>query len=206
MQGRVARIEDNPFNSDAADSTTEIFDEDEDVEKSTDFGVDVGLAYDARETLGMKIGVVGKYLNGPEFDRPDTGTVTVDPQVRVGVSAYPLDFMPVDVGTDWWQLSADYDVTKNETVLQNYKKQYLSVGNELNLVNSFWWNLALRVGARKNLAESAEGRLYTAGAGLRMAGLNVELSGVISDKTTRDEDGDEQPTLAGGSLNVAYRF
>lgn len=211
MQGRVAYVEDNPFNTNASDSTDEVFDEDENVETSTNFGLDLGVTYDARDTLGFKAGLVGKYLNSPEFDYPDEGpdgesSVTVDPQVRLGLSAYPLDFMPVDVGSDWWQLSADYDVTKNETILQNYEKQYVAVGNEFNLVNSFWWNLALRAGVRKNLAESAEGNLFTAGVGLQMAGLNVEVSGVMSDKTTRDEDGDEQPTLAGGSLNLAYRF
>lgn len=211
MQGRVAYVEDNPFQTDASDSTDEVFDEDEDVETSTNFGLDLGVTYDARDTLGFKAGLVGKYLNSPDFDYPDESpdgesSVTVDPQVRLGLSAYPLDFMPVDVGSDWWQLSADYDVTKNETILQNYEKQYVAVGNEFNVVNSFWWNLALRAGVRKNLAESAEGNLFTAGVGLQMAGLNVEVSGVMSDKTTRDEDGDEQPTLAGGSLNLAYRF
>lgn len=217
MSGRVAYVEENPFNSSAADSTSEIFDRDEDIETSSNVGVDIGLTYDARKTLGFKIGLVGKYLNSPDFDYPDNQAVsdtplqkpdklTIDPQLRVGISGYPLDYMPVDVGSNWWQLSADYDLTKNETLMRDYEKQYLAVGNEFNLVNSFWWNLALRAGARKNLAESAEGLLYTGGIGLQMAGLNIEVSGVYSDKTTKDEDGDEIPTLAGGHFNLAYRF
>jgi hypothetical protein len=217
MQGRVAYVEENPFNSSAADSTTEVFDQEDDVKTSTNFGVDVGLTYDARETLGLKIGLVGKYLNAPSFDYPDNkaatdtpaqapSELTIDPQLRLGVSAYPLDYMPVNVGSDWWQISADYDITKNETLLDNYEKQYLALGNEFNLVNSFWWNLALRVGAKENLAESTEGTLYTGGVGLQMVGLNIEVSGVISDKTTKDEEGNETPTLAGGNFNLSYRF
>lgn len=216
MRGRVAYIEENPFNTSAADENDEVFDQEEDVETSTDFGVDLGLTYDARDELGFTLGLTGKYLNSPSFDYPDneaandtsfaSDEVTIDPQLRVGLAGYPLDFMPVNMGEDWWQLSVDYDLTKNETLLQDYKKQYVAVGNEFNLINSFWGNLSLRVGARDNMAESKEGILYTGGAGLQLAGLNIEVSGVLSDKTTRDDDGDEIPTLAGGTFNLAYRF
>ncbi len=217
MQAEVAYIEENPFNTSAADENDEVFDEEEDLETSTDFGVDIGLTYDAREQMGVTFGLVGKYLNTPTFDYPDNEAardtpvrapdeLEIEPQARFGLSLYPLDFMPVDMGTDWWQLSADYDITKNETLLQDYEKQYVSVGNEFNFINSFWGNLALRVGARDNMAESKEGILYTGGVGLQLAGLNIEVSGVLSDKTTRDDDGDEIPTLAGGTFNLAYRF
>jgi hypothetical protein len=217
MQGQVAYIEENPFNTSAADENDEVFDEEDDLETSTDVGVDLGLAYDAREHLGLTFGLTGKYLNTPTFDYPDNedtrdttvvapDELEIEPQLRLGVSGYPLDFMPVDMGSDWWQLSVDYDITKNETLLQDYEKQYLAVGNEFNFINSFWGNLSLRVGARENLAESKEGALFTGGVGLRLAGLNVEVSGVMSDKTTKNEDGDEIPTVAGGSFNLAYRF
>ncbi|MFB6346284.1 MAG: conjugal transfer protein TraF [bacterium] len=217
MQGRVAYVENNPFESNASDSTGELFNQEDDVKKSTDFGVDLGLTYDARETLGFKLAVVGKYLNSPSFEYPDSqeandtpvvapDEVTVDPQVRVGFSGYPLDFMPVDIGSDWWQLSADYDITTNETLMNDYEKKYVSVGNEFNLINSFWLNIALRAGARENLAEASEGRLYTGGVGVQLAGLNVDVSGVVSDKRVKDEEGNEQPTVAGGSFNLSYRF
>lgn len=212
MQGEVAYVEENPFNTNASDSTDEVLDEDEDIEESSNVGVDLGITLDAREALGLKVGLVGKYLNSPEFDYPDTHpnnrpTLTVDPQFRIGVSGYPLDFIPpYGFGRDSWQVTVDYDITKNETLLNGYEKQYLAIGNEFNVVNSFWMNLALRAGVRKNLAESREGRLYTGGVGVRVAGFNVEISGVVSDETTKDEDGDKQPTLVGGSFNLAYRF
>lgn len=212
MQGEVAYVEENPFNTNASDSTDEVLDEDEDIEESSNVGVDLGITLDAREALGLKVGLVGKYLNSPEFDYPDTHpnnrpTLTVDPQFRIGVSGYPLDFIPpYGFGRDSWQVTVDYDITKNETLLNGYEKQYLAIGNEFNVVNSFWMNLALRAGVRKNLAESREGRLYTGGVGVRVAGFNVEVSGVVSDETTKDEDGDKQPTLVGGSFNLAYRF
>ncbi len=208
MQGELAYIEHNIF------SDTDIEDQVEDVldnetEKSTDFGIDLGLAWDLRDQLGIKLGLVGKNLNTPTFDKPDTApddTLELSPQARVGMTAYPLDLFGGYLGRDWWKLAVDYDLTENETIMGDYKKQYLAIGNEFNLINRHWGNIALRAGMRENLAEASEGRVYTAGAGLSLLYINVDVAGSISDKETEDEDGDEIPTEVGGSVNVSMRF
>ncbi|MGM0380982.1 MAG: conjugal transfer protein TraF [bacterium] len=216
MQGEVGFMDLNVFDEEVEDQVSDALDH---TEKSTDFGLDAGFIWDARQNLGLKAGLVGKYLNSPSFSYPDVkgapSSLTIDPQWRAGLTGYPLEWIykiPTFaggenyLGHDWWRISVDYDLTTNSTLLSDYDARYLALGNEFNIFNRPWINLALRAGMRTNRAESREGTLYTAGLGMNLVRMNVDLSGTFSDKTTDDEDGSSTPTFLGAALNFSLRF
>ena len=216
MQGEVGFLDINVFDDEVEDELSDALD---DVEKSTDFALDAGFLWDAREQLGLKVGLAGKYLNSPSFSYPDVpgapSRLTVDPQWRAGLAGYPLEWLykipyfaggQERLGHDWWRVAVDYDLTTNSTILDDYETRYLALGNEFNIFNRPWINLALRAGMRTNRAESKEGALYTGGLGVNLARLNIDLSGTFSDKKTDDEDGDSIPTFLGAALNMSMRF
>ncbi len=183
------------------------------VEESTDFGIDAGLRMHMPD-YNAKFALVGKNLNSPSFSYPD-GEDTIkkyhgedmemDPGYRVGSEFRPLYFLPTEaLGREWWRMSVDYDVSSTETIFSNYDHQYLAVGNEFN-PDFFWANLALRAGFRENLAESDAPRIWTLGAGARLAGLTLDLAVAISDDDV-EVDGDDYPTMLGGNLALSYQF
>lgn len=152
----------------------------------SDFGVDLGILY----SLGDKfrIGAVGKYLNSPEFDYYNDhtntmGEIEIEPQLRAGFAFLPWDGLIV---------SADMDLTENETGIPGYDRQTLAAGVE-------WWvlhTLALRGGAYRNLAEDDIDMTFTAGIGLRFLWVQLNVGGAI------DPDENE----AGASAAWTVRF
>ncbi|MGM0381561.1 MAG: conjugal transfer protein TraF [bacterium] len=190
------------------------FDINDHTEQSADFGVDAGVRYHQPD-YGVKVGLVGKNLNKPSFKYPDGDTylnnnrgedVEVDPSFRVGMELRPLYILPTDsLGRDWWRLSADYDLTTRQSIFEDYERQNLALGTEVNLLNRSWFNLALRGGMRENLAESEAPTLYTVGTGLQLARANLDLSAVISDRSV-EVDGDDVPTVLGANLAFSLQF
>ncbi len=218
MQGELARLRYLVF--DDKDIDEELKDTlDEGPKKSTAVGLDLGIAWDGAEKYGLRAGLSGKYLNRPEFNYPEadghTKKLKLNPQWRAGLSGYPLEWIYRIPGVEqqrgrsgerWWRVAVDYDLTENKTLLPDYKTQYLTVGNEFNILNRPWINFALRAGMRSNRAEGREGKLYTMGLGIQFVRVNIDLTGTMSDRKTRDEDGNKFPTFASGGFNVSLRF
>ncbi len=216
LQGELARVEYLVFeDKDIGDEISDSLDEGP--RKSSAFSLDLGAVWDGAKEHGLRAGLSGRYLNNPSFNFPEingqTKKLRLKSQWRAGFSGYPLEWIyrltdtdEQRFGRDWWQISVDYDLTRNRTLLPDYHTQYLAIGNEFNIFNRPWINFALRAGLRTNRAESREGKLYTVGLGIQLVRVNIDLSGTISDRKTRDEDGNKFPTVAGGSLNLSMRF
>jgi F plasmid transfer operon protein TraF len=141
---------------------------------STTFGIDLGALWQYDEWL--RIGVVAKNLNSPDFDSPTVnlpirGLVQeefiVRPQVRAGVAIDPLS---------WLTIAADCDLTSNRTILFDHKNQTLGGGVELHPVSWF----KVRGGMYKNLAEGEIGPVATAGLTFGPAWLNMDLDGAAA--------------------------
>ncbi|MDE2491602.1 MAG: conjugal transfer protein TraF [Elusimicrobia bacterium] len=153
---------------------------------SSNFGVDAGALWDLHRTfdwmpLHPRVGLVGRNLNDPKFDLPaaalaagETGKYSVNPQVRFGASISPFH---------WWNIAADVDMTRNLTPVDNVATRNFGVGTEVNVFNRSWINIPLRVGLSKNLAESASGTMFSAGAGLNFLHFMIDASGSVSPKT-----------------------
>ncbi|MDP3542742.1 MAG: conjugal transfer protein TraF [Elusimicrobiota bacterium] len=164
--------------------------------KSTSFGVDAGALWDLDRsfdgmTLKPRVGIVGRNLNNPKFDRPAAaaaaglpGRFAVNPQVRMGVSITPLS---------WWNLAADLDLTRNLTPVDNAASRQFGLGSEFNVFNRSWLNIPLRVGLMRNTAETSAGNALTLGAGLNFLHVTLEASAAVSGKrVTTESQGEER--------------
>lgn len=205
MKGRVYGSEVLVFSDgskDVLESTDENFQE------TTTFGVDLGVM--ARYGM-FNFGLTGRNLNSPEFDgiknKPisyqlvdgstfngilNVSDVKLKPQATAGIAFIPFETFTIEV---------DYDLTKNETVLSDYKTQNVSAGLEWDILRS----LALRAGAYKNMAESDTGVVYTAGLGLNLWAIRLDLAAAMSPDKVQF-DGEEVPKLAKASVQVSVDF
>ncbi|MFQ5949831.1 MAG: conjugal transfer protein TraF, partial [Nitrospiria bacterium] len=155
---------------------------------SVNYGIDLGILY--RLGNNLRIGVVGRNLNSPDFDMKkvlptDPDKFEETPQVRAGFAIRPVSFIT---------LAADIDLTKNETTIgNNFKSQTVGGGVEIDLFRF----LQLRAGAFKNFAEDDIGLVYTAGIGLNFWLLNLDIGAALSRERTRLEifENDSQDDL-----------
>ena len=149
---------------------------------STAFGIDVGAIY--RPSSWLRFGVVAKDLNQPTFDTPGGGEVKLEPQVRGGVAVNPYSTLT---------LTADVDATSNKTFVPGVKSQLLSLGAEQTILSEF---LSFRVGAFKNMQDASTPFTPTAGIGLRVFALRIDLGGGY--------DFREKGALASGSISLTF--
>jgi hypothetical protein len=159
----------------------------------------------------FNFGLTGRNLNSPKFDGftkdisytlPDGITtnpktiiadeVKLKPQATAGIAFIPFETLTLEV---------DYDLTKNETVLTDYKTQNFSAGLEWDALRF----LALRAGTYKNMAESDTGWIYTAGLGLNLWAVRFDLAAAMSPDKVQ-YDGDKVPKLAKASVQVSIDF
>ncbi len=166
--------------------------------RSSSFGVDAGALWDLDRSFGgmalkPRVGVVGRNLNNPKFNRPAAaaaaglpGRFAVNPQVRLGASITPLS---------WWNLAADLDLTRNLTPVDNAASRQFGVGSEFNVFNRSWLNIPLRVGLMRNTAEPSAGNVLTLGAGLNFLHVTLEASAAVSGKRVTTESQGEQKKM-----------
>lgn len=158
--------------------------------KSANFGVDLGVLWDMERTLGEtplrpRLGLTGRNLNNPGFKQPDsaqaagvTKNFKLNPQLRFGASIQPLS---------WWTLATDLDMTRNTTLVNGVSSRQWGVGSEFNLVNAEAFNVPLRVGFQRNIADNQTGTMVTFGAGLNLAHFHVDGSVAISPKRVKTQ-------------------
>ncbi|MDT8287364.1 MAG: conjugal transfer protein TraF [Elusimicrobiales bacterium] len=175
----------------------------EDAKSSWAPGLDLGLLWNINSKykgipFSPRLAIVGRNLNSPKFDRPDTvgGSYTLDRQVRLGLAFNPLNF---------WTLAADVDLTENKTEVDGFKSRQMALGTEINIINRKAFNIPLRAGIMKNLSESDSKLAYTLGTGLNLLHMHFDVSGVISsEKTTLDDT--DIPTKVGVSASFGLLF
>ncbi|MGH7183311.1 MAG: conjugal transfer protein TraF [Nitrospiraceae bacterium] len=145
---------------------------------STSYGIDVGAMY--RPSSWLRFGVVGKDLNQPTFDAPGGLQYKMTPQVRGGMALNPWSTMTI---------TADMDITSNQTLVPGLKSQVLSLGMEQTVLSEF---LSFRVGTYKNVQDAGSIFTPTAGLGLRIYSFRMDLAGGY--------DFDNGGTIASGAL------
>lgn len=136
---------------------------------TTSYGIDVGAMY--RPSSWLRFGVVGKDLNQPTFDAPGGLEYKLTPQVRGGMAVNPWSTMTI---------TADMDITSNQTLVPGLKSQVLSLGMEQTVLSEF---LSFRVGTYKNVQDAGSIFTPTAGLGIRIYSFRMDLaSGYDFDK------------------------
>ena len=149
--------------------------------KSSKASIDAGILYAPIESF--RIGVVGRDLTSPSFPAagifahkqpsgdvtlsaaPEQTEITFSPQYRAGIAWIPFKTFTI---------STDYDLTRNKTLTPGYKNQTAAVGVEKTFFSEY---LSVRAGAFKNTADSSSKAVYTAGLGLRLSVLRVDVAG-----------------------------
>lgn len=149
---------------------------------STAFGVDLGAVY--RPSSWLRVGIVAKDINQPTFDTKAGGEFTLTPQIRGGVAVNPWETLTVTM---------DADVTKNKTLVPDLKSRVISLGAEQTIFSEL---LSLRLGAFKNIADANSYITPTAGFGIRLFALRVDVGGGY--------DFRERGVLASGSLALTF--
>jgi hypothetical protein len=130
---------------------------------STSYGIDLGAMY--RPSSWLRFGVVAKDINQPSFDAPDGSEFKLTPQVRGGMAVNPWSTMTI---------TADMDITSNQTLVPGLKSQVLSLGMEQTILSEF---LSFRVGTYKNVKDADSIFTPTAGLGLRIYSFRLDLAG-----------------------------
>jgi F plasmid transfer operon protein TraF len=149
---------------------------------STAFGIDMGAIY--RPSSWLRFGVVAKDINQPTFDTPGGEELKLGPQVRGGVAINPYSSLT---------LTADVDATSNKTFVPGVKSQVLSLGAEQTIFSEF---LSFRLGAFKNMKDAGTPFTPTAGLGLRIFALRVDVGGGY--------DFREEGALVSGSVSLTF--
>lgn len=149
---------------------------------STTATLDVGAIY--RPAPWIRFGIVGKNLSQPTFDTPNGGEVKLTPQVRGGIALNPTHSLTI---------TFDGDITSNPTLVPGVRSQVLSLGAEQVLLSNF---LSLQAGVLKNVASSTQGFVPTAGLGIRIYALRVEIAGGY--------DFQESQALAAASVAMTF--
>ncbi|OGR69038.1 MAG: hypothetical protein A2081_04005 [Elusimicrobia bacterium GWC2_61_19] len=148
--------------------------------------IDLGVMYDINKLMPKfpmkpRAGLVIRNLNRPSFKNPDAqgGNTHLDTQARMGLAFKPANF---------WNLAMDLDLTNNLTPVKGYKSRQLAMGTEFNLINRKAFNIPLRAGLMKNLANSDSKMAYTLGTGLNLLYMHIDLAGVVSSNRVKIED------------------
>ncbi len=181
---------------------------------SNNVGVDLGVLFDFSKfferdiILSPSVGLVARNINSPSFDRPNkpssvsadlqwnSGSYSLDRQVRAGAALKPLN---------WLTVAADIDLTENKTTVSGFNSRDLAFGAEINLINKKSFYIPLRAGINKNIANSNAALEYTLGTGISGTGFTLELAGGVSSKKTKI-DGNEIPASASVALNLGVLF
>ena len=149
---------------------------------SSALGIDVGAMF--RPSSWLKMGIVVKDLNAPTFDAPNGDKFKLLPQVRTGLAVNPYNSLT---------LTADVDITKNNTLTPGLYSQVLSLGAEQTIFSEL---LSFRLGAFKNMQDAKTPFIPTAGFGLRILDLRIDIAGGYDFK--------DQAALASGSIALTF--
>jgi|YNPMSStandDraft_1061717.scaffolds.fasta_scaffold00807_14 hypothetical protein len=142
-----------------------------------------------------RVGLTIRNINSPSFDGPN-GKYKLDRQARFGVALSPFN---------WWHWALDIDLTKNSTPVDGFYSRQLSFGTEINIINRKSFNLPLRLGMMKNIAESDSKTIYTAGIGITFAYIHFETAvGISSGKQYIDGDKYPEKAQAVASLGILF--
>ena len=180
---------------------------------STNWGLDLGAAinfsdlFQSNVLFNPDLGITAKNLNSPKFKRPkrpagwayewNSEDYKLKPQYRAGASIHPF--------TNRVTVAADIDLNKNDTISGNYKSRQLSLGLEVIAMQRHTFQLPVRVGMNKNLAEHDAPTYITAGFGALNHDFDFELGLAIGDRTEK-VNGNDWPNAMGLSMTFAWFF
>jgi len=174
------------------DSTTDVRRD----KRSSNFGIDIGLAYRPAFDYDLTLGVVAKNLNAPTFDYYDGSEYTIDPLVRAGLAYNIIDSL---------EIAADIDLTSNKTLNPELDSKMVGGGLSFEPFSNLF-ALSVRGGLMKNLDKNDKaGLIYTAGLGFGLKWIQIDLSAELSDNVST-ADSTTVPQYAKVNLALISRW
>ena len=161
--------------------------------KTTSWGVDTGVLYKPKRFEKLAVGLVLKNVNTPGFKTKDGNKLKIRPQVRSGIS--------YDCWNDRITLAADIDITNNKTFIPGYESQFIGAGAGF---HPYSW-LSLRTGIMNNIRESHEGVILTAGVGIGVKWLQLDIAGQMSTKKT-EYDREDIPCYTQAQVSLLSKW
>jgi hypothetical protein len=156
---------------------------------------DLGAQWITPLPFNTRVGIVGRNLNSPTFDQPDNAIgepkYKHQAQVRAGAAIQPISRLT---------LAMDLDLTNNPTHVAGFSSRTFGMGAEFDL-----WLLKLRAGLLKNITGETP-LTYTAGIGVRVFCVALDIGAAMSSKTVKLDNGDEIPANAQIGLNLGIKF
>ncbi|OPY22653.1 MAG: hypothetical protein A4E27_01761 [Methanobacterium sp. PtaU1.Bin242] len=165
---------------DTKNATDDIFDN---TKSSWKPAMDIGFLWEVNDKypkipMRPRVGLVIRNINSPKFDGPNDTSYKLDRQARLGLAISPFNF---------WHFAMDMDITKNKTAVEGYDSRQFAFGTEINIINRKAFNIPLRAGISKNLAESSSKTAYSLGTGINLLFMHFDVSAQMSsDKTEID--------------------
>jgi hypothetical protein len=166
MTGRTYKI-DKPIGTESGDIIKDINSK---KKSTTTFGLDAGVLFNPAKLENLSLGMMMKNINTPKFDFIDGSKLELNTQVRMGV-AYSTLF-------DRLTLAMDLDLTKNKSLVPGLTEQYIGGGVDF---HPFSW-FSVRAGLMKNLQNSLEGVIPTAGLGFGAKWFQFDIAAQYSNK------------------------
>jgi len=162
-------------------------------EDTANVGVDAGALLTPFRWLAL--GVTGKNLNRPSFDREGGGHTYLDPTARAGVAFYPLPFLSLAADMDLYHYQSD--------VLPGYRSQILGGGASLD----FGW-IAVQAGLSKNLIDPEEDTLIHTSLLFQWGYFSLEFAGAVTPnwRAVEFEGGAEVPERAGFAFSFGFNI
>ncbi len=173
----------------------------DDSKKTWEPAADIGILWNIKEKypkapMNPRVGLVVRNINSPKFDGPYGLNYKLERQARLGLAFSPANF---------WHFAADIDITKNKTSVDGFDSRILALGTEINLINRKAFNIPLRAGISKNLAESYSKTAYSLGTGLNLLYLHFDVSAQISSEKT-EIDGTKYPNKVNIAAGLGLLF
>ena len=160
---------------------------DDNKKDSSNIGLDLGVLFKPSKVKNLSVGLVARNINSPKFDTFDGGSIKAEMQLRTGLL---YDY------NEQLELAMDLDLMSNKTFIPGYKSQQLGMG--INYKPASW--ASLRAGLMQNLANSNEGLVYSAGFGIGVQQLSLDVAAQMASKSG-SYDGEDVPKFA--KVNVA---
>jgi hypothetical protein len=149
---------------------------------STKLGLDLGAIY--RPTAWARAGIVAKDINEPAFDAPNGERYKLGTHIRGGLALNPWETMTISI---------DGDITSNKTLIPGQKSRVIGLGLEQTLLAE---TISIRAGASKNTEDAASKVMPTAGLGLKLWILRMDLGGGY--------DFRERQAMASGTVGFTF--
>lgn len=157
------------------------------IESYTSLNLDLGVSKQLSEK--WKTGLAVKNIIPQSYKTPNGEKINIDPAARIGIGFQ----------SNWFNLGADFDLTKNSNSVGFGESQYASVGAEVDV-----WLMQLRAGYRYDI--TSEISYPSLGVGLYLFGLNID--GAIAGKAPDTENANNPVDVIAGidEFNASLRI